>query len=65
MILNSSKMLNRTYSISGKIMHGEKRGSQIGFPTANINLKAKYFIKWRLCSYYLLLIIKNIMVLLI
>ena len=32
-------MLNRPYSISGKIMHGEKRGSQIGFPTANINLK--------------------------
>lgn len=32
-------MLNRPYSISGKIMHGEKRGSQIGFPTANISLK--------------------------
>ena len=37
--LKSSKMLNRPYSISGKIMHGEKRGSQIGFPTANISLK--------------------------
>ena len=37
--VNSSKMLNRPYSISGKIAHGEKRGSQIGFPTANISLK--------------------------
>ena len=37
--IKSSKMLNRPYSISGKIMHGEKRGSQIGFPTANINLR--------------------------
>ena len=37
--IKSTKMLNRPYSISGKIMHGEKRGSQIGFPTANINLK--------------------------
>jgi riboflavin kinase/FMN adenylyltransferase len=36
----ASKMLGRSYSISGKIIHGEKRGSKIGFPTANIKLKA-------------------------
>ena len=35
----ASKMLGRPYSISGKIIHGEKRGSKIGFPTANIKLK--------------------------
>ena len=35
----ASKMLGRPYSISGKIMHGDKRGSKIGFPTANIKLK--------------------------
>ncbi len=34
----ASKMLGRPYSVSGKIMHGEKRGSQLGFPTANIKL---------------------------
>ena len=38
-ILKSAKMLGRTYSISGKIIHGDKRGSEIGFPTANIKLK--------------------------
>ena len=31
-------MLGRPYSVSGKIIHGEKRGSQLGFPTANIKL---------------------------
>ena len=35
----ASKMLGRPYSISGKIMHGDKRGSSIGFPTANIKLE--------------------------
>ena len=35
----AAKMLGRPYSISGKIMHGEKRGSKIGFPTANIKLE--------------------------
>ena len=35
----ASKMLGRPYSISGKIMHGDKRGSKIGFPTANIKLE--------------------------
>jgi len=35
----ASKMLGRPYSISGKIMHGDKRGCTIGFPTANIKLE--------------------------
>ena len=35
----ASKMLGRPYSVSGKIMHGDKRGSKIGFPTANIKLE--------------------------
>jgi riboflavin kinase/FMN adenylyltransferase len=35
----AAKMLGRPYSISGKIMHGDKRGSTIGFPTANIKLE--------------------------
>ncbi len=35
----ASKMLGRPYSVSGKIIHGDKRGSTIGFPTANIKLE--------------------------
>ena len=32
----ASKMLGRNYSITGVVAHGEKRGREIGFPTANI-----------------------------
>ena len=35
----AAKMLGRPYSVSGKIIHGEKRGREIGFPTANIKLE--------------------------
>ena len=34
-------LLGRPYSISGRVMHGDKRGRTIGFPTANINLKRR------------------------
>lgn len=27
--------LNRAYSVTGEVIHGEKRGRQIGYPTAN------------------------------
>lgn len=32
----ASQLLGRTYSLSGKIVHGDGRGRQLGFPTANI-----------------------------
>jgi len=32
----AGKLLGRTYSISGRIRHGEKRGRTLGYPTANI-----------------------------
>ena len=35
------RMLGRTYSISGRVFHGDKRGRQLGFPTANVSLKRK------------------------
>ncbi|MBA3696998.1 MAG: bifunctional riboflavin kinase/FAD synthetase [Methylotenera sp.] len=35
----AAKLLNRAYSISGKVIHGEKRGRQLGFPTANIHMR--------------------------
>ncbi|MEM7027384.1 MAG: bifunctional riboflavin kinase/FAD synthetase [Pseudomonadota bacterium] len=38
-IINANQMLGRPYRISGRIVHGEKRGRKIGFATANIELK--------------------------
>lgn len=35
----AEKLLGRTYSISGRVGHGEKRGREWGFPTANIDLQ--------------------------
>lgn len=32
-------MLGRPYSIRGRVVHGEKKGRTIGFPTANVLLK--------------------------
>ena len=31
-------LLGRPYQIAGRVVHGDKRGRTIGFPTANINL---------------------------
>jgi riboflavin kinase/FMN adenylyltransferase len=31
-------LLGRSYSISGKVIHGDKRGRESGFPTANIHM---------------------------
>jgi riboflavin kinase/FMN adenylyltransferase len=38
-LLNVENMLGRPYSIIGKVFHGDKRGRQLGFPTANVLLK--------------------------
>lgn len=35
----AKKLLGRPYSISGRVIDGDKLGKQIGFPTANIQLK--------------------------
>jgi riboflavin kinase/FMN adenylyltransferase len=31
-------LLGRPYIISGKVVHGDKRGEKLGYPTANINM---------------------------
>ena len=36
---HAGELLGRPYSISGHVMHGDKLGRQIGFPTANIQLQ--------------------------
>jgi len=35
----ASALLGRPYSISGKVVHGAKRGRQLGFPTANVHMR--------------------------
>jgi riboflavin kinase/FMN adenylyltransferase len=35
----AQQMLGRPFTIAGKVLHGEKRGRTIGFPTANVLLK--------------------------
>lgn len=35
-------LLGRPHQVSGKVIHGEKRGRTIGFPTANIELSESY-----------------------
>lgn len=35
----AASMLGRPYSIRGRVVHGEKNGRTIGFPTANVLLK--------------------------
>jgi len=37
----AKKMLGRPYSIIGRVFHGDKRGRQLGFPTANVLLKRR------------------------
>lgn len=32
------RLLGRPYSVCGRVMHGDKRGRNIGFPTANIQM---------------------------
>jgi riboflavin kinase/FMN adenylyltransferase len=36
---HAARLLGHPYSISGRVMHGDKIGRSIGFPTANIQLK--------------------------
>ncbi|MCJ8320647.1 MAG: bifunctional riboflavin kinase/FAD synthetase [Colwellia sp.] len=38
---DAEQMLGRPYSIIGRVFHGDKRGREIGFPTANVSLKRK------------------------
>lgn len=36
----SHNLLGRSYSVAGKVIHGKKRGRELGYPTANIDVPA-------------------------
>ncbi|WP_394176968.1 bifunctional riboflavin kinase/FAD synthetase [Thalassotalea litorea] len=38
-LTEAQRMLGRPYSIMGRVVHGDKRGRRLGFPTANVLLK--------------------------
>jgi riboflavin kinase / FMN adenylyltransferase len=38
---HAARLLGRPYNISGRVVHGDKIGRRIGYPTANIQLKRK------------------------
>ena len=38
-LAEAAQLLNRSYSLSGKVRHGDKRGRTLGFPTINLFLK--------------------------
>ena len=38
---HAARLLGHTYAIAGRVMHGNKIGRTLGFPTANISLRRK------------------------
>ena len=40
-LAEAKRMLGRDYSVCGRVAHGDKRGRQLGFPTANIEMLRK------------------------
>lgn len=39
-----NELLGRSYEVEGVVVHGDKRGRQIGFPTANVQLTKPYIV---------------------
>ena len=41
-IKDANRLISKPFSLIGKVVHGEKRGRQLGYPTANIELYKSY-----------------------
>lgn len=41
-VQGASHLLGRPYSLCGRVLHGEKRGRQLGFPTANMRMASLF-----------------------
>ena len=48
----ANKLLGRYYSLTGFVVHGEGRGREIGYPTANIKLPYSYKLVPRTGTYF-------------
>ncbi len=42
LVAHAATLLGRNYTLSGKVIHGEKRGRTLGFPTANIEVPESF-----------------------
>ena len=40
-VAEATTLLRKAYSVSGQVLHGNKRGTTIGFPTANLHVPAE------------------------
>lgn len=43
-VARAAKLLGRTPSVSGEVVHGHKRGRELGFPTANLSGETEGFV---------------------
>ncbi|WP_058307769.1 bifunctional riboflavin kinase/FAD synthetase [Gracilibacillus massiliensis] len=43
-IEEAERLLGRPYSLTGEVIHGDKRGRTIGYPTANIKIEDYYYL---------------------
>ena len=59
-IEEANKLLNRNWSIEGKVIKGQKRGRKIGFPTCN--LKLNNYVIPRLGVYSVKVTCKNLII---
>ncbi|WP_025724694.1 bifunctional riboflavin kinase/FAD synthetase [Acholeplasma granularum] len=48
----AKKLLNKSYEVSGKVVHGDKVGKLIGYPTANIDYKNHFLPKVGIYAVY-------------
>ncbi len=58
-VLRVKDFLNRYYSFRGKVIEGDKRGRELGFPTANIELDEKQKMLPAIGIYFVETIIEN------
>ena len=43
-VKRAGELLGRSFVLSGKVVHGDKRGREIGFPTANIHIPHSFIL---------------------
>ncbi len=41
-IWTAKEFLGHDYTLTGKVIHGEKKGHELGYPTANISVESRY-----------------------